>query len=212
MTGLRSIRAGFIGVAAVALALLAGLVLAMQVSAQAEGASIDSATALVGEEDTVDVDAVNIGAPGLGAWTIDISYDASVITAVACSPAQGGVCNADFGDDMVRITGATATGLEGDTNLGSITFECGDEAGSSDLTLSLFTFADATIGGPQDIDASTIDGTFACEQEVTAGPAAGSGGVFDPGSSLTWLIAALAATSVVAALGAAALRQRIRQS
>jgi hypothetical protein len=40
--------------------------------------------------------------PGLGAWTVDISFDSSVVTVVTCSPQQGGVCNPNFATDTIR--------------------------------------------------------------------------------------------------------------
>ena len=217
MKGLRGRRLSLIGIAAVGVALVAGLLLSAQVSAQAPTISIGSAEAEPGDEATVDVVA-NVP-DGLGAWTIDISFDTDVVSAVDCEEESGSVCNPDFADGTVRVTGASASGLDEESVLASITFACEDE-GESDLTMSLEVLADATIGDPQDIsgDASVEDGSITCAEAVVA-PAAtatiaprviaptGSGGG-DDGSSFGWLIAVLAGAGVAGMAGFAALRAR----
>ncbi len=146
MNRILGLRLGLVGVAAIATIVLGGLLLAGTVSAQdGDGVSISSGGASPGDSDEVTLTATDIGDPGLGAWSIDIIYDSSVITAVACTAEQGGACNPNFEDDTVRISGATAGGLEGDSTLGTIEFEC-DGGGSSDLTVDPATFADATAG------------------------------------------------------------------
>ncbi len=215
MNGIKGLRIGLIGAAAIAVALIGGMLLAATVSAAAHGSvDIHDGSAAPGDEGTVDVGAHGVGGEGLGAWTIDISYDTSVITAVDCTAEQGGVCNAEFGMDTVRITGASAGGLDGDTVLGSITFECGDDEGSSALTISVNVFADATIGDPQDLNPDVSDGTFDCEEQepdVVVGPDVGTGPMSDSGSSLGWLVALLAVAGVaglVTAFGAMRIRAR----
>ena len=211
-------RLGLIGGGALVLALIGGLVLAAQVSAAAHAVSIGSATAAPGAEASVDLEALDISDPGLGAWTVDISYDTDVISVADCSPEQGGVCNPEFGDGVIRVTGASASGLEGDTVLATITFECGDAEGTSDLGLSVEVFADATIGDPQDIDMTVSGGSIECAeeeptatQEVTGGPATGTGGA-ESGGGLGWLIAGLAAAGVAGVVGYGAMRLRARRS
>jgi hypothetical protein len=192
-------------VAAIATIVLGGLLLAGTAHAQEAGVDVHSGTAAPGEEESVVVGAHDIGAPGLGAWSIDIIYDDSVITAVGCTADEGGVCNPNFADDTVRISGATAGGLEGDTALGTIDFECNEDGGESDLTLDAATFADATVGGPVEIDVTISNGTFTC---VSGGPATGTGFTTD-GSTNGWLLAVLAYLGV-AALAVGALRWRTR--
>ncbi len=213
MKGLKGLRVGVLVAAAV---LVAGVgLLATQAWAASGTASIGSATAAPGEQGVVDLNAEDVGAPGLGAWTVDIKYDPSVISAVSCSALQGGVCNADYAADTVRITGAVAVGMEGDTLLGNVTFECGDEEGVSDLEVSLFTFADGTLGGPLPLDATTVDGTFTCEaEEVAPTPALPQTGMGDGGSSsgLGWLFVVLAAAGAVSLAGVGASRLAVRRS
>ena len=61
----------------------------------------------------------------------------------------------------MRTTGASTTGRVGVFDLGSITFDCVAE-GTSALEINLTSFADATIGDPQDIHADTLDGEIIC--------------------------------------------------
>jgi hypothetical protein len=200
------------------------LLASSQISAQETALNITSATQVPGGEASAELTALSIPAPGLGAWTIDITYDPAVVTAVACTPesAELNVCNAAFSDDTVRVAGANGDGLQGDTLLASIVFECDNSDGVSDLTLSIRTLVDATVGDPQAIDATLQHGSITCASEEPppstptetptpdAGilPDSGTGGDFDGGGSLNWLVAALAAAGLVALAGAGTLRWR----
>lgn len=185
--------------AGVGAALVAVLVLAGSVFAQAGGVSVSDGSAADGDSDTVTLDVTGVGGEGLGAWTVDISYDNSLLTASDCTAEQGGVCNENFTDNSVRITGASAGGLSGDKSLGSITFDCNGE-GESDLTIALSVYADATIGDPQDLIPSVSNGTFTCggEEPVPTAvptivlPDTGTGFSSSSSSSVSWLIALFA--------------------
>ena len=153
----RGLRAGFI-VTAVA----ATFFVAAPASAEDEIVLISVATLSVDGSGAVDLNVQNIGEPGLGAWSLDITYDASIIAAVACGPQQGSVCNPAFAPNTVRVSGASATGLEGSNTLANISFRCAAE-GTSALTLSVNILADATIGNPQPIEADAQDGGVTCQ-------------------------------------------------
>ena len=156
MRGIKGLRIGLVGAAAIAVALIGGILLAGTVSAAAHG--------------TVDV------------------HDGS----------------------------AAPGGLDGDNVLGSITFECAADEGSSALTISVNVFADATIGDPQDLNPSISDGTFDCEEaaagdDVVAPPKVGTGPMSGSGNSLGWLVALLAvagAAGLVTAYGSMRMRAR----
>ena len=163
-----------IAVAAVVLTVSAGLLIT-HVSAQQESIGITSANAAVGGEATVTIQANGITGLGLGAWTIDVVYDASLLTALACIPEHGGVCNTMFDPGVVRVTGASAGGVAGDNSLGSITFRC-DAAGTSALTVNVALLVDSTIGDPQPIAYSVTNGSVTCGG---ASPTPSSGDVFD---------------------------------
>lgn len=161
MKGLKGLRLGLIAAAAVVFTMGAGLVASPQVSAQDEEISIGSATAAPGNQASVNLLARNMSAPGLGAWTVDVEYDPTVVTAVSCGPEHGGVCNTAFDTDTVRVTGASAAGVEGDNTLVSITFRC-DTEGSTLLALTVQLLVDATPGDPQSIDADIVNGSITC--------------------------------------------------
>ena len=206
-------------------ALVAVLVLAGSALAQDGGVSVSDGSADADGSGDVTVDVLDVGGVGLGAWTIDIEYDSDLLTASDCEAEQGGVCNPEFTDNSVRVTGASAGGLDGDKVLGTITFDC-DGEGESDLTISLSVFADATIGDPQDIipTASVSNGTFTCGGE-TGGDDDGDDGDDDDGvtglgdtgtgfssggsSSVSWLIALFAVVGLaVLATGYGVARMR----
>ncbi len=168
MTGLARLGMAALG-AVLAIAIAFGIA-TTQTSAADAGIGIDSASMAVGGQADLDVSALSVGAPGLGAWSVDISYDAAIVSAVDCAAEQGGVCNPAFASNTVRFTGASAGGLEGTTKLAEITFSC-DAEGVSALTLTIQVFADATIGAPQPLDLTIQDGQIACGvQAPTATP------------------------------------------
>jgi hypothetical protein len=126
--------------------------------------SLGSATAAVGETGEVLLSVLNFEAPGLGAWTVDVLYDANLLTLSDCVAGQeSSVCNPGFASDMLRIVGATAVGLEGDTEIGRLTFQC-DAVGESALALSVTTLADGTLGDPQLVAAHVEDGSITCNE------------------------------------------------
>jgi hypothetical protein len=195
-------------------ALVGGLMIS-QVAAQGPELSIGDGEAAPGDDATVELVA-NVP-DGLGAWTVDISYDTDVVTATDCEGDSGSVCNAEFAEDTVRVTGASATGLDEESVLAAITFTCGDAEGDSDLTIAISVFADATVGDPQDIsgDTTVSDGSISCAEPAPEEPTntpviVPSGqGPTDSGS-FSWVIAALAGAGVAALVGFGALRVRTR--
>ena len=126
--------------------------------------TITDGTATVGQTANVEIKTLGVGAPGLGAYTVDISFDTDIVSATSCASPENqglGYCNADYDPGVVRTTGAIAEGVEGDVLLGTLTFTC-EAAGTSDLTLSVDTLADATIGDPTGINHTEEHGTITC--------------------------------------------------
>jgi hypothetical protein len=146
-----------------AMAVLAG-VLAPSASAVSATVSIGSLEMNVESEGTVELDALGVPEPGLGAWTVDVHYNPEVVTLLECSPEHGGICNAEFAENAARVTGVSVFGLTGDSSLARLVFGC-KKVGSSDLALSLDVLADATVGGPQPIDAALSHGGVTCTEE-----------------------------------------------
>lgn len=220
MKGIKSKGLGLVAAAAVA-AIGVGLLVSTALAISGT-VGIGSATAEPGGQATVALTS-NVGAPGLGAWTVDITYDPAVVSVADCEPEEGGVCNAAYTADSVRITGASASGVEGETVLGTITFECGDAEDTSALTLAVSVFADSTPGDPTDITETASNGSVECAvapptntpaPEATATtapvlPRTGTGGGSEGG--LGWLIAALGVTGLAAVVGFGALRVRGRR-
>ncbi|MDZ4278361.1 MAG: dockerin type I domain-containing protein [Dehalococcoidia bacterium] len=140
-----------------------GFLTAGTASAQTEAVSIENATLSVGAQGGVDLEALDIPAPGLGAWIIDVAYNPAIVTVKDCTPHPAGVCNEAYDADTVRTAGASAGGLEGDTTLANIEFTC-DAEGVSPLTITIQELADATEGDPQPIDATIDNGSITCNE------------------------------------------------
>lgn len=124
---------------------------------------IGSYEAVVGDEVTVLLQAVDIPPPGLGAWTVDVTYDPAIVRLLECVPTLGGVCDLEWRDDVLRVTGANARGVEGTFILGAFRFAC-EMAGTSALTVSLNIFTDASLPGPEVPEIS--DGVVTCEESI----------------------------------------------
>ena len=193
----------------------ATLLMARNASAAGEVVAVGSAVVDLDGQGAVNLVVQGVGAPGLGAWSIDISYDDAVVAAVGCDPQNGSVCNPAFAPDTVRVSGANANGIEGDVTIGTIAFRCVAE-GVSPLSVAINILADSTIGDPQTIDGAPQNGGITCEDvpnatatptpTVTGTPApvptstpsaggvpvAGSGPGFGKNDPLTWAIAAFA--------------------
>lgn len=104
----------------------------------------------------------DVAFPGLGAWTIGVVYDSSMLTALSCAEGVGpSECNESFSDNRVQITGASADGHLFDVVLASITFSC-DREGASDLLIIVEDFADATQGNPAPMSFKLQFGRITC--------------------------------------------------
>ncbi len=168
MIGSTSRRSNFAALLLAAVALAAGLFFHAQVSAGAPTVSIGSLSKSVGEQGTVALQALDIPAPGLGAWTIDITYDPQVVSVVDCAGGLGGMCNPAYADGTVRVAWFSIFGEIGDSTLATITFAC-ESGGSSQLALTLETFIEANLGGSLPIDASIDDGLAICSSSGPPG-------------------------------------------
>ena len=116
----------------------------------------------VGAEVTAAIQALDVTAPGLGAWTLEISYDPNIISAVECvAQPPPAACNPRVDERTVRLAGAAATGLHGNVTLATITFRC-EAAGTSPLEVTVELIADATLGDPRPISAAAQDGEVTC--------------------------------------------------
>ena len=76
--------------AGIGVALVAVLVRVGSAFAQDGGVSVSDGSADADGSGDVSLDVADVGGSGLGAWTVDISYDSSVIRASDCTAEQGG--------------------------------------------------------------------------------------------------------------------------
>ncbi len=155
------LRTGGLAAVVVLLVLVAGT-LTPRASAESTVLSIGSVSVRTGASTTLDLRAEDIPSPGLGAWTIGIIYDSSVLTVLSCGGGVGtSECNPSFSGNRVQITGAFAEGQLFDVLLASITFAC-DRTGASDILLIVDDFADATDGSPVPMSFKLQFGRISC--------------------------------------------------
>jgi secreted trypsin-like serine protease len=79
----------------------------------------------------------------LGAWTVDVGFNSSVVGSPTCTANVNGLCSTSVigQPNTVRATGASAAGLAGTLNLAQITFRGAGGAGASgDLVVQVRTF------------------------------------------------------------------------
>ncbi len=165
---LRFMLMRFAFVAILGAAVVAGGVLLPALAGAAQGTlRIDSAQAGVGEKADITLSARDVGAPGVGSWTIDVSYDAATVSVVGCKAMHGGICNDAFAEDAIRVAGISLAGLVGDSDLASISFLC-KQAGVSPLGISIDVFSDASLGEPQEIDSTILTGSLTCSEEPSS--------------------------------------------
>lgn len=112
-------------------------------------------------EGSVDLEMLGLAGAGLGAWTIDVDYDPTIITIECLSDLPTNVCNPAFDENTLRLAGAAASGLAGDVTLATFTFSCVSE-GRSEITPRVDILADATPGDPQLIVYEIEEGEVIC--------------------------------------------------
>lgn len=176
---------------------------------------VASMTIAPGEQGAVAIMAEDLLPPGIGAWSVDITWDDAAVDAVSCSSAVS-ECSTEYASNTGRVTGASAEGLVADTILATFTFECGPNEGVSDLTLTIDVWANSSIIDPgDDPDVDVENGTITCVEASTPEPTATPSplslpptgtGASSGGGTIMWAAAMLAAagTSLV---GIAVLRR-----
>jgi len=89
---------------------------------------VGSAEGASGDQITVRLEALGVPEPGLGAFTVDVTYDPNVASPVACQKDPAGTldavfCNTAFSGDTIRVGGFRASsGATGGVALAEITF------------------------------------------------------------------------------------------
>jgi hypothetical protein len=95
---------------------------------------IGNDSASPGETASVTLHAV-VQPPGLTAWEIELTYNASVLTLETCTPGDASTCDTSQGPGTVMITGSSAEPVIGELMIADFAFTCGD--GLSILTLDV---------------------------------------------------------------------------
>ncbi len=155
------LAAGWKALFAATIGLSATVIIAAHAFAGGSSLTVGNITLLSGDAAQMRLEVSDVGSPGLGAWIVDIDYDADVVTPISCTAGPGSVCNANYAPGTVRIVGADAEGMEGDVTLGTVRFRCDDD-GSSALALTALEIADSTTGAPQPIDVAVTHGSISC--------------------------------------------------
>ncbi|MDZ4278287.1 MAG: hypothetical protein U1B78_04020, partial [Dehalococcoidia bacterium] len=122
--------------------------------------TVQSLALNVGEEGSVVLHAGEISEPGVGTWTLDVTYDPNLLILTDCVPEEHSVCVPDLAPDTVRITGATAVGLYPDVTLALFTFRC-QAIGVSPLTIGVEIWTDAGAPPPPP-SVEVEDGSVTC--------------------------------------------------
>jgi hypothetical protein len=143
---------------------------------------IGSGQAPPGGQATVPLEALGVPPSGLGAFTVDVIYEADVVSPTSYVGDPGGhfdsvLCNLNYGPSTIRCSGIRATpDAVGDLPLAEITFEVGPGVPlghQSPLTLTVATFADAQgYAIPRDTEDGSIRvglvGNVDCDGDVDA--------------------------------------------
>jgi hypothetical protein len=87
------------------------------------------------------------GSGTLGAWTIDLLYDPTLVQVAGCQAEAGGVCNSSYAPGVVRVSGAAVGGLSGTHTLATITVEGAAAKTAKGLQVQAAAITDAT-GAP----------------------------------------------------------------
>ncbi len=136
--------------------------------------SVQAGTGVVGGIATVNIVASHMLEPGLGAWTVDMTFDPSRLSPTSvnqrgCTGYFGTVCSMHYSATQARFTGASASGLLGDITLGTAFFRCLGP-GTTAVSLTTNVFADANPNSPQNIDVDINNGTVTCLEPATTVP------------------------------------------
>jgi len=121
---------------------------------------VGSAEGASGTEVMVRLEALGVPEPGLGAFTVDVTYDPNVASPVACQKDPAGTldavfCNTAFSGDTIRVGGFRASsGATGSVALAEITFRLvgqTDACGSLDPAAEEFADTDGRSIVPLDL-------------------------------------------------------------
>lgn len=104
----------------------------------------DPGTVTVGTTATATLTATGVDGPGVGAFTIEVRYDAATVSVSAAGTSGFAVETSTPSAGVLRIVGYTdaRTGPTGDVSLASLSVT-GEQPGDTDIRVAVETFADA---------------------------------------------------------------------
>lgn len=151
---------------ATSMAIVAWATAGTSLAAGGAAVGVGSASAPFAQSAPVSLDATNVPPPGLGAFTVDITYDPSIIGPAGCTAAAGFFCNASFAPAKVRCGGFDVNGRNGMVPLCTPNFTSVGQAGQcSNLTLAVVELSDVN-GAPMSF--SVANGAFCVAAPPTA--------------------------------------------
>jgi hypothetical protein len=104
--------------------------------------SIGSGVRPPGTSGTLPLQVLNAPAPGVGAVTVDVAYDPTVVDPTGWDAGPGWdmvLCSLDYGPSTIRCTALSATGRSGDSLIAGITFQLLEGCTILDVTPVTFT-------------------------------------------------------------------------
>jgi hypothetical protein len=130
----------------VVLTVLVATLAALPVTAASETtvAVTDPGTVTVGTTATATLTATGVDGPGVGAFTIEVRYDAATVSVSAADTSGFAVETSTPSAGVLRVVGYTdaRTGPTGDVSLASLSVT-GEQPGDTDIRVAVETFADA---------------------------------------------------------------------
>jgi hypothetical protein len=135
-----------------------------------DGATVRAGGGTVGPGGSIVIplEALNVPTAGLGAATIEVHYDNTVLDAIGCTADPGdlfdsALCNPVYSADTVRLTAISTLGVSGNSLLAEITFQAIGLSGmSSPLDVVIVTFADPG-GNPIPVSPESGLVTISCD-------------------------------------------------
>jgi hypothetical protein len=119
---------------------------------------VDSSSIPTGGQGSFDLLALDLPAPGLAIWVVDIVYDPFYLTPVQCTALPGSTCS-DLGTPgVLRLVGSNAQGLLGDARLAEFFFRC-NAPGITSVTVRPVQVVDESGGA---IEPAARSGTVSC--------------------------------------------------
>lgn len=124
-------------------------------------------------------------ATGVGAITLDVSYDPKTVSVTACfaDPEEVfdlALCNQEYAEGVVRVTAIDAQGEAGDFSLAEITFTAGTEPGTQTLGVRVETLADPT---GNELEALVENGALSIAGDSAAGESPPESGDHEEGTN-----------------------------